>query len=57
MNKGYLVIGLGASLAIIGVLADHVGLGTNTFMGWKQIILIMIGIGITFGGGYVLKHD
>ena len=42
-NKKVVKLVLGIALIALGLLADHIGLGTGQGFGWKQITALVVG--------------
>jgi len=49
-HLGTLLIILGVLLAIVSLLADMLGIGNGTGLGWKQILGAVVGGLIAVGG-------
>ena len=45
-----LMVGLGAVLILVAVFADSLGLGREPRFGWKQGILLVVGLALVVGG-------
>lgn len=45
-----LMVGLGAVLILVAVFADSLGLGREPGFGWKQGILLVVGLALVVGG-------
>ena len=45
-----LTIGLGILLILVALLADAVGIGREPNFGWKQGVLLVIGLALVVGG-------
>ena len=45
-----LTIGLGGVLSLVAVLADRFGLGREPGFGWKQAVVLAIGLSLIAGG-------
>jgi hypothetical protein len=54
---GWGVTGLGVVLVAVSVLADPLGIGLSPAFGWKQILGIVVGIALIFGGQYWRKKN
>jgi hypothetical protein len=44
------MVGLGAVLILVAVFADSLGLGREPRFGWKQGILLVVGLALVVGG-------
>lgn len=45
-----LTIGLGTALSLVALLADSLGLGREARFGWKQGIVLAVGLALIVGG-------
>jgi hypothetical protein len=45
-----LTIGLGTLLVLVSVLADSLGLGREPRFGWKQGVVLAVGLALVVGG-------
>ena len=50
---GYVAVGLGLVLVLLGVLADELGMGGQPGFGWKQAVMLAVGV-IAIGAGAAL---
>jgi hypothetical protein len=49
-TRGLVLIVVGVLLALIGLAADVLGLGGHPGIGWKQILGMLIGVGVVVIG-------
>jgi hypothetical protein len=55
---GWLVVAAGVLAGLVAVLADPLGIGgTEGYFGWKQGILLGIGVVLVIGGAAVLLRE
>jgi uncharacterized membrane protein len=52
----WVLIGLGAIVALIAVFADPLGLGKSAGFGWKQGLGVIIGVVIILAGFYLRRR-
>ena len=45
-----LTIGLGAVLILVALFADSLGLGREPRFGWKQGVILVVGLALVVGG-------
>ena len=54
-QTGWVLVILGAAMALLAVLANPLGIGHSGF-GWHQVLLLVVGIVLALGGiGMVLR--
>jgi len=49
-QKGNICLIIGALIVIVALTADNLGLGASEGFGWKQGLLLIVGIVIALGG-------
>jgi len=49
-NKKLLMMGIGGVLIVLALTADLIGLGSSSNFGFKQILLLVIGLVVVFLG-------
>ena len=54
--RAWVVIGLGVLLILISVFADQLGLGRHPGFGWKQALVLIIGVAVILVGVYLLRR-
>lgn len=52
---GYAAIAFGVLAALVAVLADPLGIGGNPAIGWKQGLLLSVGVSVALGGVGVMQ--
>ena len=45
-----LMVGLGAVLILVALFADSLGLGREPHFGWKQGVILVVGLALVVGG-------
>lgn len=55
MNKAVVILVVGVLLFLVSLMADTVGIGEGTGIGWKQITGAVIGVVIAAAGMMQLK--
>ena len=55
MNKAVMILGVGVLLFLVSLMADSVGIGEGTGVGWKQITGAVVGVVIAAIGMVQLK--
>lgn len=54
-SRSRLLLIVGIALVLVGLAADVVGVGGHPDFGWKQILLVGVGIVIAIVGGLGLR--
>jgi len=55
-QTGLLIIVVGVAAALLGALANPLGIGHSGF-GWKQVVLLVAGIVLAVGGAMVVLRS
>ena len=55
MNKAVMILGVGVLVFLVSLMADSVGIGEGTGVGWKQITGAVVGVVIAAIGMVQLK--
>jgi hypothetical protein len=54
-SRSLVLVIVGVVLVLVGVAADVVGIGGHPGFGWKQILLVAVGVVVTIVGGLGLR--
>jgi len=52
---GYALIAFGVLAALVAFVADPLGIGGNQGIGWKQGLLLSVGVSVALGGVGVMQ--
>ncbi len=55
-TSGYILIVIGAILALVGALADIIGIGNQVGAGWRQLLVVVIGFYVSFFGMWLVLN-
>ena len=56
-RNGFVAVGMGVVVILIALLADPIGIGGHDGFGWKQVVLLVLGIVVSIVGATVVARS
>lgn len=51
-GRGFVMIAAGGLLAAVSIVADEIGIGEGTGVGWRQVLGTLVGLAVAAVGAY-----
>jgi hypothetical protein len=55
-RMGWLLVGVGVAVLVLSALADPIGIGEGSGIGWKQVVGVVVGVLVAAWGAVVLRR-
>ena len=55
-RMGWLLVGVGVAVLALSALADPIGIGEGSGIGWKQVVGVVVGALVAGWGAVVLRR-